>query len=132
MPAQAADIARALFGAFAARDLEAALALCHPDFEFWPQGTAERIGRDEPYRGPDGMREYFTDVQRAWERLTVEPGDLRAAGAGVVAFGTARGRPAGSDVDIEVPVIWVFKLEDGQVRSIRVVPTAADIDAALA
>jgi ketosteroid isomerase-like protein len=132
VPSHAADIVRAIFGAFAARDQEAALALCHDDFEFWPQGTAERAGRTEPYRGPTGMREYLADVERVWDELVVEPGDLRVAGGGVVAFGLARGRPANGADEVAIPVIWVFKIDGGRVRSIRVVATAADADAALA
>lgn len=132
VPRPAAQIVEALFEAFAARDLDAALALCSEDFEFWPQGTAERAGRSEPYRGREGMREYFVDVTRTWDELVVQPGELRVAGGGVVAFGTARGRPAGQGQELEIPVIWVFKVDDGRVVSGRVVATVAEADAALA
>lgn len=114
----------ALFDAFARRDLDAAVVLLHPDLEFWPQGTAERVGRQEPYRGVDGIRAYFADVAAVWESLRVEPGELRVAGRGVVAFGVAVGRAGGEDV--RVPVIWVFKLRDDRIVSGRVVKTAAE------
>lgn len=128
----AADLVRALFDAFAARDGDAAIALVAENFEFWPQGTAERLARVEPYRGHAGLREYLADVARVWDELVVEPGHLRVAGGGVVAFGTARGRHAGETTEIEVPVIWVFKVADGEICSVRVVPTAAEADATLA
>ena len=64
---------RALFDAFARRDVERALTLVDPGFEFWPQGTAERAGREEPYRGADGLRRYFADVAEVWDELWVDP-----------------------------------------------------------
>jgi ketosteroid isomerase-like protein len=118
-----ADVVQQLFDAFARRDLEAALALLAADVELWPQGTAQRAGRDAPYRGHDGIRQYFVDVASVWETLAVEPGELRVVAGGVVAFGNARGRGLdGSELD--APVIWVFKLQDGLVTSARVTDTA--------
>ena len=123
MPDAEATI-RALYDAFARRDVEAALSLTHPEVEFWPQGTAERAQRADPYCGHDGLRRYFADVAEHWESLRVEPGDFRVAGAGVVAFGTAVGRSEGRE--LRQPVIWVWKLRDGLVVYGRVVPTAAE------
>jgi ketosteroid isomerase-like protein len=119
----AEDVIRRLYAAFSARDVDAVLALSHPDVEFYPQGTSERTGREEPYRGAEGLRQYFADVASQWEELRVEPGQLRIAGDGVVAFGTAIGRGGGEEV--RQPVIWVWKLRDGRVVSGRVVKTAA-------
>ena len=56
------DVVRAIYAAFNARDIEAALAYIAPDCELDLRGTAARIGRTEPYRGPDGLRQYFADV----------------------------------------------------------------------
>lgn len=128
----AADLVHALFAAFAARDPDAATALVSEDFAFWPQGTAERASRREPYRGRDGLREYLHDVGQVWDELAVEPGELRVAGGGVVAFGTARGRPAGERRQVTIPVIWVFKVDGSYVSSVRVVATAAEATATLA
>ena len=122
---------RALFAAFAARDHDAALALVHPKVEFWAQPTAELAGRDEPYRGRDEFRAYLADVDRVWEEFSVDPQDFRVAGAGVIAFGEAEGRPRGADEqDVQrLPVIWVFRLEDGLVAFCRVARTAAEATA---
>jgi len=117
----------ALYDAFARRDLAAALEIFDPEVEFWPQGTAELAQRSTPYRGHDGIREYYADVERLWDELRVEPDDFRAAGGGVVVFGTAVGR-AGERI-VRQPVIWVWKIRDGRVRFGRVVPTAAEAEA---
>ena len=73
----------ALFAAFADRDADAAEAVLHPDLEFFPQPTGELARRSEPYRGHAGFRRYLADVERLWEEFTVEPSDVRSAGAGV-------------------------------------------------
>ena len=117
---------RALFDAFASRDLAACQAAVHPDLELFAQPTAERTGREEPYHGRDGMREYLADVDAAWEWFRVEPSDFRTAGAGVICFGVATGRARGADEDVRVPVIWVYRVRDGLVAYCRVAQTAAE------
>jgi ketosteroid isomerase-like protein len=118
------QIVRALYYAFARRDVDAAIALADPSLEFWAQGTGERAARTTPYRGHEGLREYFADVAEQWDELTVEPDDFRFAGSGVIVFGRARGR-AGDDT-LDVPVIWVWKLRGGRVAYGRAVATAAE------
>jgi ketosteroid isomerase-like protein len=54
----AATVVRSLFAAVASRDVDAARALVDEDAEFWPEGTAEYVGRRDPHRGPGGVREY--------------------------------------------------------------------------
>ena len=117
---------RALFAAFAARDLDAVLAVAHPDIELWAQPTAELVGRTEPYRGHAGVVEYLADVERAWAAFTVEPTDVRAAGGGVICFGRAEGRAHGEDRVRRLPVIWVFRLRDDLVVFCRVARTAEE------
>jgi len=120
-----AEVIRALFDAFARRDLSAALKLMAQDVEFSPQGTQKRIGRGAPYGGHEGIREYCADVQVAWESLEIEAHSLRAVAGGVAAFGVARGRPARGE-PIELPVFWVFRLRDGLVVNARAVATAQE------
>ena len=122
---------RDLFAAFAARDTEAAVALVHPDVEFWAQPTADLAGRTEPYRGREEFRTYLADVDRLWAEFSVVPEDFRVAGAGVIAFGYAEGRPKDGDRDAprRIPVIWVFRLRDGLVAHCNVARTAAEATA---
>ncbi|MCW3041005.1 MAG: hypothetical protein JWM31_2910 [Solirubrobacterales bacterium] len=122
-PMDAGLVVTELFAAFGRRDVDAALALVTADAELWPQGTASELDREEPYRGHSGIRQYFADIATVWESLVVTPGELRVAGNGVVAFGTANGRTLAGDVLDGVPVIWVFRLENGLVRTARITPT---------
>lgn len=116
------DVIRAVFAAFARRDIEAALALVDEDVEFWPQGTAQYAGRELPYRGHEGLRRYFEDVAAVWEHLEIEPRSVRAVSGGSTAFGVARGRTYSGD-RVEVPVIWVFRLRAGRVLQAKAIPS---------
>lgn len=116
------DVIRALFAAFARRDVDAALALVAEDFEFWPQGTAQHADLELPYRGHDGVRRYFADVARVWERLEIEPRSIRAVSGGSTAFGVARGRTFSGE-QVEVSVIWVFRLHAGRVVQAKAIPS---------
>jgi ketosteroid isomerase-like protein len=111
-------IVRAIYDAFARRDVEAALEYVHEDLEFLPQGTTSRTGRTEPYRGREGLREYFADAARVWEELTLFADDIRAAGHSVVVFGHVEGRMAGEPV--ERRAVWVWQVRDGKAVYMRV------------
>jgi ketosteroid isomerase-like protein len=117
MPRDAVERVQAMFEAFNRLDVEAALPYLHPECEMRPLGTAERLGRAEPYRGHDGVREYFADVARVWDGLTVIPEKYRAVAGSVVVFGRVEG------VDLQDEVLWVWKLRDGLVISGQVFST---------
>ena len=55
------DLARKAFEAFAARDVDAALAVMDEGVEFLPV-TANLTTGGVPYRGHDGIRSYLEDV----------------------------------------------------------------------
>jgi ketosteroid isomerase-like protein len=117
--AMEADVAtvRAIYDAFARRDIEAALAHVSDDVTFEPSGTARLTGRAEPYRGHAGMREYFADAARVWEELTLHAEDVRATLGSVVVFGRADGRVDGEPVSRRV--VWTWRLRDGKAISMR-------------
>lgn len=120
-----AQSVRALFDAFARRDLEAALAAVDPELRFWPQGTLELSGRRVPYEGRDGLRRYFADAARGWAALELDPRDVRVAGDGVIVFGVVHGTTAAGEA-VHRQAIWVFKLRGGLVLSCRAVATAEE------
>ena len=127
-----------MFAAFDRRDLEATLAFLHPEVELSVPGTASAAGRREPYRGHEGVRRYFADVDAVWTELEVIPEDPRAVADAVVIFGRARGRrrpdspraepepesflPAPGEA-FEQGVLWTWKLRDGLIVSGRVTPS---------
>ena len=107
---------RAIYDAFARRDIEAMLPHVADDCELDLPGTAERAGRTEPYRGPEGVRQYFADAERVWSELTLTADDIRAASGGVVVFGHVEGRHGGED--LRRRVVWLWQLRSG--KAVRV------------
>jgi ketosteroid isomerase-like protein len=122
------DVVRAIYVAFARRDVEGALAYVAPDCVFEMKGTAERIGRTEPYRGHAGLREYFADVARSWESLTLAADDFRAIPGSVIVLGHVEGRMKGEAVRRNA--VWTWRVENGLATHAKVADTgpAADED----
>ena len=108
-----ADIVRQVFDAFSRRDIPALLALCDPDVLFRPP-TGRLAGREEPYRGHEGMRTYIADVARLWEELRSEPDEYVELEDGrVVCIGRVYAWGVGRVID--APAGWVWRLRDGLV-----------------
>ena len=63
--------------AFNRRDLDAFLALTHPDVEFFSRFVELEGGG--PYRGHDGMRSWWQNVFSVWRDVSAEIEDVRAA-----------------------------------------------------
>ena len=112
------DVVRAIYAAFAARDLDRAIELLSPDCELHLRGTQDLIGREEPYRGHAGMREYYDDVARTWEELTLFANDFRAIPGAVVVMGHVEGRIDGEPV--RRGAVWTWKLHAGKATEVRV------------
>jgi SnoaL-like domain len=85
------ELVRQAFAAFTRRDMAAVRELLHPEAEFVAP-TGSIAGRTAPYRGYDGLKEYFADVARIWEELEVIPHEYREEGDRVVALGRVYGR----------------------------------------
>lgn len=107
---------RAIYAAFARRDIEEMLQYVAEDCVLDLPGTAERAGRSAPYRGPEGVRQYFADAERVWSELTLYADDIRAAADGVVVFGHVEGRHG--DELLRTRVIWLWELRSG--KAVRV------------
>ena len=122
------EVVKATFAAFAARDLEAVLAFADPDIELTAV-TGEHVGRVEPYRGHDGLRQYFRDVAAAWEELRLTPREFRAVGDAILVIGRVSARSRSRTVTGSTG--WLWRVRDGRVTWVRVYASAADALAAL-
>jgi ketosteroid isomerase-like protein len=106
-------VIRRLFDAFTRRDLDATLELMDPKVEFYAP-TATLADERTSYRGHDGIRDYFADIERLWEELRVTPGEYRAEGDKVLVLGRIHARGAvGYLADSRAG--WLWKLSDGRV-----------------
>jgi serine phosphatase RsbU (regulator of sigma subunit)/ketosteroid isomerase-like protein len=102
-----------LFDAFNRRDSEGITDLCDPGMGFFPVGTAEELGRTAPYVGPEGLREYMSDVERAWDELLITPHVVERRGPALLVRGRvyARSRELGIR---DMPVAWIWELAAGK------------------
>jgi ketosteroid isomerase-like protein len=110
--ARNADIVRDVFEAFTRRDTEALLALCDPEIVFTPP-TGRLAGRDEPYRGHDGLRTYLADVGRVWQELRSEPEEYIDVDDRVLCTGRVYAWGVGRVID--APAGWVWRIRDDRV-----------------
>jgi ketosteroid isomerase-like protein len=108
------DLVRRLYEAFDERDLEGMMAVTSPDLEWFPPQTASMVQRAEPYRGHEGLRTYFADVDRVWQRLDIIPRDFRDLGDRVLVLGRVYGRGEGGYIS-DSPAGWLWRVENGAI-----------------
>ena len=99
--------------AFNRRDVDAVLALMHPDVEIVPitgrlEGTV--------YRGHAAIRDFFRSFDEDWEVFKTVPAEFRDFGDCVMSLGTweSRGRASGLDLNAQ-PAAWVAWMRDGKI-----------------
>lgn len=92
MSQQNLELARVGIDAWNRGDVDAVLALCHPEYEYHTSG--DFLGLDRVYRGHDGFRKFERDFRGNWEWLSVTVEELHDHGDKVAVLGTfeARGR----------------------------------------
>jgi ketosteroid isomerase-like protein len=121
------DVIEAVYVAFAERDVDGVIARLHPDVEFTAV-TGDQVGRTDPYRGHDGMRQYFRDVAEVWDELRIVPSEFRQSGDTILVTGRVSARSPARIVAGSTG--WIWRLRDGLVAYVRVYPSAADAMAA--
>jgi ketosteroid isomerase-like protein len=62
-------------------DLEALLAICHPEVEYHSSGVFP--GMDSIYRGDEGIRRWWADFHEPWEEIKVIPERIAEVPEGV-------------------------------------------------
>jgi ketosteroid isomerase-like protein len=102
-----------LYEGFNGRDEACIVEICDAEMEFFPVVTAEAVGRDAPYKGPAGLRDYFDDVGQVWEELRISPGQTESRGDTVLVRGRvyARSRDLGIR---DLPIAWVWEIREGR------------------
>jgi ketosteroid isomerase-like protein len=69
----------------------------------------------QTYRGHDGVREFFADLDEAWEQFDPELETIEADCDHVLALGTTRVRGRGSGIEMEFAWGHVVEFRDGKV-----------------
>ena len=122
------DVVREVYAAFAVRDIERVEAVLDPDVVFIAV-TGGVVGRTEPYRGYEGMREYFRDVARVWDELVLTPREFEQVGDAILVTGRVSARSPSRMISGSTG--WVWRVRNGLVVYVRVYASAAEARAAL-
>jgi ketosteroid isomerase-like protein len=112
------DVVRAIYAAFARRDVEAALTHIAADCELHVEGTSSAAGRAGPYRGHDGVREYFADVGRVWDHLELHADDFRSLPGSVIVIGHVDAVRGGEK--LRRAAVWTWRVAGGKATYARV------------
>src|SRR5215218_5753106 len=111
MATESEDAARRFADAITRGDREAALAVCHPEIQL--DSVLGISGR--AYLGHAGIREYFDDVESAWEDWTVEvERTVQGADGRVAIVMTMHARGKGSGVTLAARTAHIWTLRDGR------------------
>lgn len=115
MPSNAAII-RSVLDAWAAGDIETIVDAMAEDCELFPL-RAQLEGTS--YRGHEGVRRFYEDLNADWENLRLPYDEVREVGDSVVVFArlVARGRTSGVDLDVPIGQLW--ELRDGRIQRLR-------------
>ena len=117
------DVVKEVYAAFAARDSERVVAVLDPDAVFIAV-TGGILGRTQPYRGHEGMREYFRDVARVWDELVLTPREFEQVGDQILVTGRVSARSPSRMISCSTG--WVWRVRDGLVVYARVYASAAE------
>lgn len=125
MPPSHLALVRRLYECFNQRDEDCIVELCDEGMEFFPIVTAEAVGRDAPYRGEAGLRDYLADVATVWEELQISPAEVEARGDRLLVRGRAYARSRALGIR-DVPVAWIWQVRDGRFIRGEVFPNPED------
>ena len=104
------EIVRSTYAAYSRGDVEAVLALMHPDVEWHPPPTSVD---PQPLRGRDAVREYL--APNFFESQQAEPLEVTEAEDRVLVEARVRARGAGSGVEIDGIAYHLYVFRDEQV-----------------
>lgn len=103
-------LVRRLFHAFNQRDADAMVGLCSEQMEF-VSVTGGEAGRESPYRGRQGLRDYLADVQEVWEELLITPGRVERRGDRLLVLGRVYVRSREMGIR-DMPAAWIWELRN--------------------
>jgi ketosteroid isomerase-like protein len=105
-----AAIYRQALDAWNERDVERFLTFCHPQCEMRSIITQVEGGS---YRGHDGVRRYFADLEQTLEDPQLELVEIEERGEWVIASHRGRARGTASGAPLEWEVTQAARFQDG-------------------
>jgi ketosteroid isomerase-like protein len=111
------NVVKALFAAFADRDLVAASTVLDHEVEIRPGLVGGLEGT--VYRGLSGNEQFWTDIDATWVEFRIEPHEFRDLGGRVLILGRAFARGRESGVALDQPAAWIAEVHDGKILTFR-------------
>ena len=121
------QVAREIVGRLNARDPEGLLRLLDPGYEFYSLLSSVE---GKAYRGLDGLKQYFAEIEQTWEDMRFELEQFRAAGEQSLVVMHLLGRARASGVPLDERTQQVWSGREGKVLSNVVYLDAAEARAA--
>jgi uncharacterized protein len=97
-------------------DIDRLIELCSDDFSL---DMSERVFNPATYRGHEGIRRFYRDVEEAWESYTWDVEQARASGDSVVALLHCHGKSRPDAPPVAWRVAWLWTLKNGRATSLR-------------
>jgi ketosteroid isomerase-like protein len=117
---------RAVYDAFNRRDFDDLADLLDPEVVF--EEAESRGSRARDRRGRDRLLEYLSSWWDAWESVHWDVYDAREQSGRVLTLCTVRGRPRGTDTDIERRMGHITRFRGGRMLHTR---SYVDVDRAV-
>ncbi len=115
------DLVRAAEEAFNRREIEAMVALVHPEIE-WETG----LPGTPTYQGREGVRQLFRDIETAWDDLAVRANLETLRGEVMVVHWRMKGRGITSGATFEQSQYVAVEFRDGLAIHMRAFQTATE------
>ena len=117
-PSPSERLIRRAYRAFAERDLETLVRLSDSDVEV-STVTGLIAGREEPYRGREGLDEYMSDLAKTWKRIELQPQTFQPIDdERTLVFGRVRAWHEGGMIDASNA--WLWTVRSGRIAAVQV------------
>ena len=119
MPHENVELAGQVLDTLSRRDVSRLIDLADPDVR-WHSFFAEVAhGIGGGYRGHEGIRQYVSDLNDAWEIVRADVDDGLGVGDIALLVGRIHFRGKASGVETESPAGWYFRFQNGKVVCFR-------------
>jgi ketosteroid isomerase-like protein len=113
------ELAGHVLDALARRDVSRLIALTDKEVEWHSFFAVLAPGEGGGYCGHDGIRQYVSDLNDAWEIVRADVDNGLGVGDIALLVGRIHYRGKASGVETESPAGWMFKFRDGKVLCFR-------------
>jgi ketosteroid isomerase-like protein len=122
------EVVQRLFACLRSGDREAVIEMATPETELHTRISALS---GEPYKGVEGVRQWFADVDQQFSAFELDPEELRDLGDGqVLVTGEVEVRGRGSELPWHEQVSYLFEVRDEKILKLRMFTEQEEAEAA--